>query len=167
MIHFQPNHPELALRPESPSDREFLCGLYSSTRLDELAQTGWPPSEINAFLRNQFEAQSSHYAQHYRNASFRILQHSGEDIGRLYLDELEDEFRIVDIAILPAHRGHGFGTAILRDLLEFAGSAGKAVRIHVEQNNPAQSLYQRLGFRKTSEHGIYHLMECLPLTANH
>jgi ribosomal protein S18 acetylase RimI-like enzyme len=33
------------------------------------------------------------------------------------------------------------------------------VRIHVEKNNPALSLYQRLGFKQIGDRGVYWLME--------
>ena len=43
-----------------------------------------------------------------------------------------------------------------------ATAAGKPLTIHVERNNPAMSLYLRLGFAKVDEHGIYDLMEWRP-----
>ena len=39
---------------------------------------------------------------------------------------------------------------------------GKRVGIHVEMFNPALALYERLGFRKLQEHGVYHFMEWSP-----
>lgn len=37
---------------------------------------------------------------------------------------------------------------------------GKSVTIHVEYNNPAMRLYERLGFRKIGEfNSVYYLME--------
>jgi hypothetical protein len=44
-------------------------------------------------------------------------------------------------------------------LLEEAGSGARASAIHVEANNPAMSLYLRLGFRHIDDNGVYHLME--------
>ena len=35
----------------------------------------------------------------------------------------------------------------------------KAVRIHVERNNPALHLYERLGFRQIGDTGVYLLLE--------
>jgi ribosomal protein S18 acetylase RimI-like enzyme len=51
---------------------------------------------------------------------------------------------------------------LLKRILDEAGAAGKAVRIHVERNNPAMRLYERLGFQPVEEHGIYWLMEWKP-----
>lgn len=166
MISLTPSHPDLALRPATPDDRDFLCALYRSTRLEELSVTGWPQQQIDAFLAQQFDAQTAHYDQHYADATRWVIQAKSKDVGRLYVTEYDHDLRIVDIALLPEHRSGGFGTSLLNDLLDLAGPLGKTVSIHVEENNPAQSLYQRLGFRKIDEHGVYHLMECHPQPAN-
>jgi ribosomal protein S18 acetylase RimI-like enzyme len=67
--------------------------------------------------------------------------------------------RIVDIALLPRYRNGGIGTAILRDILAEAATAGKPVRIHVEKFNPAMRWYERVGFRAIEDQGVYVLME--------
>ena len=46
----------------------------------------------------------------------------------------------------------------MRDLLDEAAGAGKAVTIHVEKNNPAMRLYRRLGFETVEDQGVYDLM---------
>src|SRR5262245_14183562 len=83
---------------------------------------------------------------------------AGEDIGRLYIERRPREHRIIDIAFLPEHRGSGFGGALLRDLLDEAAAAGKAVSTHVEKFNPAMRLYRRLGFLTEEDKGVYDLM---------
>jgi len=65
----------------------------------------------------------------------------------------------MDIALLPAHRNIGIGTKLIRELQEEARGAGKTLSIHVEQFNPALRLYERLGFKKVREFGLYYLME--------
>ncbi len=149
------------MRPISDADLPFLAKLYASTRQEELAVTDWSQHQIDAFLASQFEAQHKHYMEHYASSSFDLLldRESEAPIGRLYLDRRQQEFRIVDIALLPEWRSRGIGGAILRRLLEEAGNCNKAVSIHVEFNNPAMSLYLRLGFRHISTNGVYHLME--------
>jgi hypothetical protein len=46
-----------------------------------------------------------------------------------------------------------------------ARSASKPIRIHVEKNNPARSLYDRLGFAFYRDDGVYDLLEWQPETA--
>jgi ribosomal protein S18 acetylase RimI-like enzyme len=65
----------------------------------------------------------------------------------------------MDIALAPGFRGRGIGTRLLRSLMDEADASGRKLSIHVEMNNPARSLYDRLGFRPAGEQGIYVLME--------
>lgn len=46
--------------------------------------------------------------------------------------------------------------------MDEAGRSGRTLSIHVEMNNPARRLYERLGFRAAGEHGVYVLMERAP-----
>lgn len=149
------------------NDLDFLRELFASTRREEMAPSGWPQEQIEAFLLQQFEAQHSYYQEHFSSTDFDlILSSEKKPIGRLYLDERDDEFRIIDIALLPEARGKGTGSAILQSIIDRAFAVGKAVRIHVEQNNPAMRLYSRLGFKMVEEQGVYHLMELKPPTKN-
>lgn len=154
--------PGIALRPIVDADLPLLERIYGSTRVEELAQTDWDVAQKAAFIAFQFQAQHQHYATHYRDAQFQMIERDGVAVGRLYLHWRERELRIVDIALLPHARGQGLGGALLGALMAAAADVGKSVSIHVEQMNPAMSLYQRLGFRRIGEHGVYHLMEWSP-----
>lgn len=149
----------LSYRPTTDEDLPFLFEVYVSTRAEELAQTGWPVEAQLEFLRQQFEAQHHHYTAHYPDAEWLVIERDGERLGRLYLEEWSNQFRIIDIALLPAARGQGYGGAILADILALAKSRGKRVSIHVEKNNPAMGLYRRLGFATAEDKGVYDLME--------
>jgi len=127
-----------------------------------MAIAGWSDEEKESFLRMQFRAQTEDYARNYRDAQFDLLLCDGTPAGRLYLDRREDEIRIVDIALVPAFRNRGIGTQLLTEVQAEAEADGKAVTIHVEMNNPAMTLYNRLGFDPVGDHGIYYLMEWKP-----
>ena len=86
----------------------------------------------------------------------------GEPAGRLYIHRGPSEIRIVDIALLPEHRGGGVGTQLVRDLLAEADADGKSVTIHVERMNPALRLYERLGFSLGEDKGVYLFLERKP-----
>ncbi len=70
----------------------------------------------------------------------------------------EEDIRIVDITCArdprPRHRGDADGGNPRR-----RPGHEEAVSIHVEHDNPAQRLYQRLGFRHVDTYGVYHLLE--------
>lgn len=149
----------LSVRPIRNADMDFLCALYASTRAEEMAQVPWSDAERAEFLAMQFEAQHSHYMRQYPHAAFWLVVKGDRPVGRLYLDEWEDEFRLIDIALMPEHRGRGLGTLLLEDVMEAASVRGKVVRIHVEKNNPARTLYARLGYRQIEDKGVYDLLE--------
>jgi ribosomal protein S18 acetylase RimI-like enzyme len=149
---------KVALRPVTPADAPFLTRVYASTRAAELAQVPWTDAQKEAFIAHQFTAQAAHYERHYAGASFDVVLAGGEPAGRLYVARGAEEIRIVDIALLPAFRGRGIGTGLLRALLGEADAQGKRVSIHVEQSNPALRLYERLGFAPAGETGVHLLM---------
>lgn len=149
----------ISYRPSTEADLPFLAGVYASTRAEELALTGWPDEMKLQFLEHQFNAQHTDYARNYPDAERLVIEHGGEDVGRLYLDEESARFNLIDIALLPAARGKGLGGAILADIIEQAEATGKTVMIYVEKNNPARRLYDRLGFVCESDEGVYDLLK--------
>jgi ribosomal protein S18 acetylase RimI-like enzyme len=156
----------ISLRPIQPADHEFLCRVYASTREQELAPVPWTPAQKEAFLRSQFDAQHQYYQEHYTGASFQVILRDGHPAGRLYVARWGEEIRIVDIALLPEHRRAGIGSSLLKELLAEGARAQKPVTIHVEQFNPARRWYERLGFRKQGEFGVYLLLEFSPVSAS-
>jgi ribosomal protein S18 acetylase RimI-like enzyme len=154
------------LLPVAAGDREFLCRVYASTRAEELAAVPWDEAQKAAFLRMQFDAQDRWYREQYPRATYEVVVIDGEPAGRLYLNRGDAEIRIVDIALLPDHRGNGVGTSLLRDLLAEADAVGKRVTIHVERLNPALRLYERLGFSVAEDKGVYLFLERRPAYVN-
>jgi ribosomal protein S18 acetylase RimI-like enzyme len=150
------------LRPVEAADRAFLVELYGSTREAELAQVDWPTGAREAFVEQQFTAQDAHYRANYPGATLDVIEVDGARAGRLYVHRGPSDIRIMDIALAPEFRGRGIGSALLRSLMEEADSSGRKLSIHVEVNNPARSLYDRLGFEPAGEHGVYVLMERPP-----
>ena len=152
----------VTLRPLTAADEPFLLTLYASTRAEELAAVPWTDEQKAAFVAHQFAAQSAHYAQHYRGMSADLVLVDGAPAGRLLVARWEREIRIVDISLLPAFRGAGAGGRLLAGLIDEARAAGKRLSVHVEQYNRALRLYERLGFRKAGEEGVYLRMELEP-----
>ena len=146
-------------RPIRTDDEALLFQIYASTRQEELAPVPWTAAEKDAFLRMQFNAQHRYYQEQFPDASYQLVLLGDRTAGRLYLHRREDELHIIDIALLPAYRNAGLGTTLLREVIAEADAAGKPVRIHVERFNPALRLYERLGFSRIADTGVYFLME--------
>jgi GNAT superfamily N-acetyltransferase len=147
------------LRPAGEDDRSFLLSVYASTREEELAAMPWSDAERRAFVAFQFDAQDAAYRD-YPDATFSVVEVGGEPAGRLYVARWAREIRIVDVALLPAFRGRGVGTALLSALVQESEASGRPLTIHVEAENPARRLYERMGFRVVEAVGpVYLLLE--------
>jgi ribosomal protein S18 acetylase RimI-like enzyme len=155
----------ITLRPVGPADQPFLFRVYASTRAEELALVGWTEDQKQAFLLQQFTAQSADWSEHHARADFRIIELEGVPAGRFYVNRGPEEICLVDIALLPEYRRNGIGTGLIRNLLAEGKARSLPVTLHVEVFNPARRLYERLGFEAVEDRGVYVLMRWLPGTA--
>src|SRR5665213_2118169 len=114
-----------------PEDGAFLLAVFDTTRRSEFSMLGWPDAQMDAFIAMQFDAQSRHYAMVFPDAAHLVVLVGGEPAGRLIVDRPEEEIRIVDIALLPHHRGVGVGGTLVRQLCEEADARHRPLCCHV------------------------------------
>ena len=143
------------LRLATGDDRAFLLSLFASTRSDELALMSLDENQKQSFIAMQFDAQSRQYRAAFPDAESSIILRDEVPIGRLLLDRGKLEFTLVDIALLPAHRGTGVGTALIQDIAKDAAADGKSIRLHVIASSAAKRLYERLGFSRVGGDDAY------------
>ena len=124
-----------------------------------MALVDWTDQQKDEFLHMQFNAQHSFYHEQFSSAQFDIIESNNKAIGRLYVDRRADEIRIIDIALMPDYRGKGIGGELMQSLMKEASDSNLSVTIHVEHNNSAMHLYQRLGFRHIRDDGVYFFMK--------
>ena len=154
----------LTFRPVRQEDEKFLFEVYASTRAEEMSSTGWDEAQKRAFLLLQFAAQQQHYHSRFPEGDHRLIVKDGCPIGRIYTARLDQEIRILDIALLPPHRNAGIGTLLLKGILAEAENSRRTVRIYVESFNPSLRLFERLGFSSVETSGLHQLMEWHPKT---
>ena len=75
---------------------------------------------------------------------------------------VKNEIRIVDLSLLPDYRNRGTGVMLIQELQTQATAAKRPLRLQVIRFNRAVGLFERLGFRRTSETGTHFQMEWLP-----
>jgi ribosomal protein S18 acetylase RimI-like enzyme len=151
---------DVALRPPLPEDEQFLYELYASTRVDELARVPWSEEQRAAFLKLQLRARDQSYRMYYPGIDDQVILFKERPVGRLIVVRADEEIRLVDIALLPAHRRAKIGTALIKGLMVEASNLNKSIRLQVEKSNPqAKKLYERLGFTTLGENSTHFQME--------
>jgi ribosomal protein S18 acetylase RimI-like enzyme len=70
----------------------------------------------------------------------------------------------VDIALLPQFQNLGIGTGLIEQIKARSRQSKIPLRLHVLLTNPGIRLYQRLGFTRIADDGVYMAMEMLPET---
>ena len=124
--------------------------------------TNWDAVTRRAFLDMQFRAMLKGYRASYPQAQFSIILLDATPVGRIVVDRLAGEIRVVDVALLPVYCGQGIGTKLMREIMDEAARVAKPVRLCVFHGTRAIAFYQRLDFHTVSEPGIYEEMEWNP-----
>ena len=153
---------DITLRDALPSDKAFLLALYASTRAEEFAHLGWPAEMERSFMQMQFEAQRGDYARRHPHSLCQVVEMLGCPVGRLWVAQDARSLTVLDISLIAELRGQGIGTDCLRRVQRRAAAAGLDVELQVVRGNPAQRLYQRLGFRDLGEAGVRQAMVWKP-----
>ena len=150
----------ISLRSINSADEPFMFELYATTRQEELALVNWDEAAKTAFLQMQYVAQRQGYSTAYPQAQWQIILQDNQPIGRIIVDQREQEISLMDIALLPKHLSQGIGTALIQALLAEAARTNQPTRLYVEKDNyRAIRLYQRLGFVTIGETGLHWWME--------
>ena len=154
---------DIRRRPEADSDLTFLRALYGSSREREMALlSDWSDAQKQSFLDGQFAAQRAYYRAHYADADFDIIEREGRPIGRFYVATSPRQINLMDITLLAAERNTGLGGLLVRELQSRAERDQKIVSLHVEDDNPARRLYDRLGFVEVAAVTFYKRMHWVP-----
>jgi len=148
----------LVLRNATTDDEQFLFDVYASTREEELDGSGWDEDQKLMFIRMQFLARERSYPR----GGNQIIILNERPIGRMLVERSDSVILLRDIALLTEYRNRGLGTRLIQDLIKEATVSGKAIQLHVLFTSAAVHLYERLGFRKTSEDAAYFEMRWVP-----
>lgn len=151
-------HDDIALRTATDADMDFLRDVFSSTRMPEFTSAGMSVEQAEALLVSQFSIQHAYYRQHYPHGRFDIIMQGSSNVGRMYHDWHGDTVQLIDIALLPAYRGAGIGTRLMRAIVAEAARKRMPMQLYVEFQNPVRKLYRTLGFVPAGENGVYELM---------
>lgn len=131
-----PQIPDLALRAARRDDYDYAERLYLETirplleRLDAYSET-----EVVSKFKGLYEQRD-----------VRTIHLKGKKIGWIQVKDGDQEIVLVQIHIEAPYRSRGIGSHLIEEVLDRARTSDKPVSLYVVHNNPAISLYRRLGF---------------------
>ncbi len=108
------------------------------------------------------EDQQERYRAQFEPSRIAIICSNGHDVGYLQVEDCEDHIFLAGMFLAKDYRRKGIGSEVLGDVMRKAMKTGKAVRLRVLLPNPAQRLYERLGFRITETTDSHVYMEFSP-----
>jgi len=149
------NTPRCFLRPAQPEDEQFLFRLFAETQ-EYLAAFRSNAELYASLIEMQYQGRKQSYSAEYPCAADAILYLEDEargalPVGRILVDSKPERWRVVDLAVLAAHRGRGLGSWALRLCQQQCQAAGAKLTLAVKPDNRARRLYERLGFRVVYE----------------
>ncbi len=86
-----------------------------------------------------------------------IIVNDNEDIGFYNGEDIDDDnYEIGNICIKEEYRGKGFGTELLKKIIE--ENKDKNLKLQYFKINPVEKLYKKLGFVKNGETKYHYQM---------
>ena len=126
------------LRPARPEDFEYCAATYFA----EMEKT---IEELNL----DRTAHDAGFHERWKATQVQIIMLDDADIGWLQSTTSEDALFLGQFFVESAFQRQGFGTEVMKHLIDEASRANRAVTLGVVKTNPALRLYRRLGFRVT------------------
>jgi ribosomal protein S18 acetylase RimI-like enzyme len=139
----------VTLRAATFDDADFLFHLHRAAMQTYVAQTWGTWDE---------EWQLQHFGQHFDPSVCQIIMLHGQDIGVISVVRQVNGIFLSNLELLPAYRGRGIGTDLIKTLLAEAQQNGIALTLQVLKVNPARRLYERLGFVISGETATHYQM---------
>lgn len=139
------------IRFATPDDHDLIYACKAESVRPYVEQIwGWDEE----YQRKDFDCDFSHREQ------FQVIEVKGSFAGFVQYYFSYPYFEIVEFHLLPAHRGNGIGSDILRYLQRVCIAQDRKIRIGCfRENHRAKDLYHKLGFMQTEETDTHTILE--------
>ncbi|MDB5265652.1 MAG: N-acetyltransferase [Parcubacteria group bacterium] len=123
-----------------------------------------PVAEMSEALEEKStQERLAEYKEKFVPEEIEVIQHYGEDVGRLRVVRSADSIYIGGIQILPEFQNKGIGTALFTELIEESKRSNLPIVLEVHDvNTRAISFYKKLGFEEGEKVKDQTVMRYLP-----
>ncbi len=151
----------LSFRRVKREDTQLLFDLFCSVVANDFDL--FPDEQKQILLRQQYKSMRHAYAGEFPNGQHRIISLHSSFIGQIYTSESANEIRLIDIAIDPEQRNKGFGSMLIKQMINCSTKTNTLIRCNVRAMNvDAQRFYRRHGFTQMQQDGPYLQFERQP-----
>lgn len=140
-------------RPADAEDEGFVFAVFSSTWQHAVAAMP-NPALAQHFLRIQYTAQERLFAARYPDLERWVVMIGDQPAGRLYLHRSPIALHVVDLALLPEHRGPAAVRDLLTELKAEAADQGQKLTMRLPRTHDVIREAMREGFRVVSEDDV-------------
>lgn len=141
------------LRRVELADRDFLYALFRAVQVEAIGRAGGDPAllaQAGPLCALQFASQSRAYESVYPRAAhyLALSSRSAAPVGRIMIEWSNGEEPVtgVDVSILPTARAGAVGLHLLQAWVRTCDLLERSARLTVMPDNPARTIYRRLGF---------------------
>ncbi|RCW74950.1 GNAT family N-acetyltransferase [Saliterribacillus persicus] len=104
------------------------------------------------FAKRRIERKASVYKDENKNLQFFVCYHHGTPVGNIEYMALNSIVKLEDFDVLEAYQRRGFGTSILKFLLEKAHNENvEDLYLIADDSDTAKEMYEKCGFEKLGE----------------
>lgn len=129
-----------SLRPATAKDLRWLLNLRRETMAEHLKNSGMSVEEAELKKRILYNFEDT-----------KIIIQNDKQIGMIKVKENKEFYELIQIQISPKYQGKGLGKRVIEDLITEAQQKNLPLHLSVLKTNPAQSLYEALGFEAYDE----------------
>ena len=139
------------IRFAAPDDHDVIYALKAASVRPYVEKIwGWDED----YQKNDFDDDFSHIDQ------FHVIEINRSFAGFVQYYFEHPYFEVVEIHLLPEHRGKGIGFDILRYLQKICIAQDSKIHIGCfKENRRAKQLYQRMGFVQAEETDTHFILE--------
>jgi ribosomal protein S18 acetylase RimI-like enzyme len=152
----------LNLRLAATRDRDFLFALLQSAR-PFLALGTDDKDYLQLIYENQFHVMTQGQGHVYPKHLDFVIEKWGESVGRVVLNFGYVDWRISEIAVIPALRRSGIGRHVIGSIQNAAMVQHKPITLAVNKTDErAKAFYARMGFGIIDETPLQYQLIWLP-----